>query len=96
LIVEEEKWLSLEDGVQVWFSKSGGADPYQYRSADYWTIPARTATGDVEWPGPVGQPAALPPRGVRHFYAPLAVLDVTGGGVANVASLRKTLTPIGA
>ncbi len=94
LVVEEEKWLSLEDGVQVMFAKSAGI-AYQYRSGDYWTIPARTATGDVEWPGSVGQPEARPPRGVRHFYAPLAVLDVTGGGVANVANLRKTFTPIG-
>ena len=38
-------WIDLEDGVQVWFAKGG-----QYQAGDYWQIPARTATGDVEWP----------------------------------------------
>ena len=61
------------------------------------SIPARTATGDVEWPGPVGQPEARPPRGVRHFYAPLAVLDVTGGAVtaAGIKPLRHKIEPVG-
>ena len=95
LLVEEDKWLALEDGVQVMFtSATGGAPRYEYRSADCWLIPARTATGDVEWPGPVGNPEARPPRGVRHFYAPLAVLDVQAGSVANIKQLRRTLKPV--
>ena len=72
-------WITLEDGVQVWFAKGGS-----YRAGDYWMIPARTATGDVEWPdeldgngkpkkdgdgNPIG--AAVGPRGTRHSYAPL-------------------------
>jgi len=68
-------WIDLEDGVQVWFSKDG-----DYRAGDYWLIPARTATGDVEWPYEPGSEklpkanrirAALPPRGVQHHYASL-------------------------
>ncbi len=94
LVLEEGKWLALEDGVQVLFTASAG-DAYEYRAADYWTIPARTATGDVDWPGPVDQPEARPPRGVRHFYAPLGVLDVTGGAVAGVKPLRHTMKPVG-
>ena len=94
LVLEEGKWLALEDGVQVLFTASAG-DAYQYRAADYWTIPARTATGDVDWPGPVDQPEARPPRGVRHYFAPLAVLDVTGGAVAGVKPLRHTMKPVG-
>jgi DNA-binding NtrC family response regulator len=39
-------------------------------------IPARTATGDVEWPGAVGAPEALPPHGIEHYYAPLARISV--------------------
>lgn len=65
-------WLDLEDGVQVWFGKFNG----EYRSGDYWLIPARVATGDVEWPqqpgaGAATAPAALEPHGPRHAYAPL-------------------------
>ncbi|MET8336010.1 DUF6519 domain-containing protein [Streptosporangium canum] len=43
--IVEETWLDLESGVQVYFER--GAD---YRAGDYWLIPARVETGDVEWP----------------------------------------------
>ncbi len=47
LIQEDDKtWLLLEDGVQIQFKPSGD----RYRTGDYWLIPARTATGDIEWP----------------------------------------------
>lgn len=79
----EVGWIDLEDGVQVGFAKGG-----EYRPGDYWLIPARVATGDVEWPSeraPAGQvipgrPAALPPHGPRHYYAPL--YHVQAGGDA--------------
>lgn len=78
-------WIRLEDGVEIWFEEGG-----QYRAGDYWLIPARTATGDVEWPDEVDSngsprldadgnpvPALRPVRGPFHFYAPLSV---TGSG----------------
>ena len=49
--------------------------PNAYRAGDYWLIPARTATGDVECLGEVGQTEARPPHSVEHHYAPLAVVD---------------------
>jgi Family of unknown function (DUF6519) len=59
----------LENGIQVTF----GAGTYQ--AGDYWTFPARTATGAVEWPpcDSDGQPAQ-PPASVVVHEAPLAVL----------------------
>ncbi|HEY2007746.1 MAG TPA: DUF6519 domain-containing protein [Rhizomicrobium sp.] len=84
-------WLNLEDGVQVQFS-----DPAStvYRPGDYWLIPARVATGDVEWPSEtillpqnksLTQQVALPSFGVVHHYAPMAVVTISanGFGVAN-------------
>jgi hypothetical protein len=66
-------WLSLEDGIQIQFA---AADPPNvYRPGDYWLIPARVATGDVEWPSNGDEPAELPPDGVEHSYAPLAFLE---------------------
>lgn len=63
-------WIDLEDGVQIAFDT--GAD---YRSGDYWLIPARVATGDIEWPRDAqGRSLASPPRGVHHHYAPLGFL----------------------
>ena len=74
--LEEGVWIDLEDGVQVLFQPATyEGTPNAYRAGDYWLIPARTATGDVEWPGEVGQPEARPPHGVEHHYAPLAVVD---------------------
>jgi uncharacterized protein DUF6519 len=67
-------WIGLEDGIEVHFASAA-----TYRTGDYWTIPARTATTDVEWPDAVGgAPAALAPHGVRHSYAKLAIVSFDG------------------
>ena len=68
LQITEGAWVDLEDGVQVWFKSSG-----TYHAGDYWLVPARTLTGDVEWPRDANQTALLsPPAGVTYHYAPLA------------------------
>src|SRR5262249_39337035 len=65
--VQEDVWINLEDGIQIRFSADG-----DYRSGDYWLIPARVATGSVEWPQAEDlNPQPLPPHGVKHHYAPL-------------------------
>jgi hypothetical protein len=71
----DKNWFILEDGVQIQFQD--GAD---YRTGDYWLIPARTWTGDIEWPKDKdGNPLAQAPHGVTHHYAPLAVFSTVGG-----------------
>lgn len=62
-------WVDLESGIQVSFSTG------DYQSGDYWTIPARTASGQIEWP-PCGGDGALwqPPHSTRIYYAPLACI----------------------
>jgi len=78
LLIEEGIWLKLQDGLQVKFQKrKGETEQHTYRAGDYWLIPARTATGDVEWPGPKANPRSVPPHGVEHHYAPLAIMDNT-------------------
>ena len=47
---EDTEWITLEDGVQIQFSKPANGTANQYRAGDYWLVPARVATGDVEWP----------------------------------------------
>lgn len=78
-------WIDLEDGLQIQFSAGGN-----YRTGDYWEIPARVATGNIEWPtttGPNGAivQAALPPKGIYHHYAPLGFVNWTpsSGAFAN-------------
>ena len=65
------------------------------RTGDYWLIPARTATGDVEWPTETDKdsqgnltivPLAKPPDGIKHHYAPVAVITVDNNGVAAVTT----------
>jgi hypothetical protein len=61
-------WIGLEDGVEVEFA------PGFYNTGDYWLIPARTATGDVEWPTDGVNPLLRPPLGIEHSYCKLAAL----------------------
>jgi hypothetical protein len=74
LYVKEGNWLTLEDGVQVWFQKMDAGSSYQ--TGDYWLVPARTATGDVEWPQDASGKRLLRPHGIDHHYAPLAFIDI--------------------
>jgi hypothetical protein len=73
-----QNWLTLEDNLQIQFQEGGN-----YQTGDYWLIPARTATGDIEWPKEGDNPSALPPAGVQHHYAPLAIMAVASGGGRN-------------
>ncbi|RMD96040.1 MAG: hypothetical protein D6816_19455 [Bacteroidetes bacterium] len=67
----KQNWIELENGIQICFS------PGTYRTGDYWLVPARVATGDVEWPEENGNPVpkAMLPHGIVHYYAPLAGLE---------------------
>ena len=58
-------WLDLESGIQVKFAEGS------YRSGDYWLIPARTATGEIEWPSSQNP---QPPVGISHHYCRLALI----------------------
>ena len=40
LLIQESTWLTLEDGVQVWFEPASAGAQQSYRSGDYWLIPA--------------------------------------------------------
>ncbi|HEX8118242.1 MAG TPA: DUF6519 domain-containing protein, partial [Pyrinomonadaceae bacterium] len=79
-------WVALEGGVQVSFSAG------TYRAGDYWLIPARTATGDIEWPPfePGGAaPVPQPPHGARHHYCRLALLKVVSRTQVEVTDCRE-------
>lgn len=84
--VSEGAWLNLEDGVQVWFQPGG-----TYRTGDYWLIPARTLTADVEWPRDAAdRPLLSPPNGPAVHYAPLAWITSDTG----ISHLRRTFQPL--
>ncbi|MFE2107281.1 DUF6519 domain-containing protein [Kitasatospora sp. NPDC059463] len=86
LPLQEGSWLDLEDGVQVYFRPDG-----TYTRGDYWLVPARTATGSVEWPrNAAGEALLQPPAGIRVHHAPLAWVT----GPAEVTDLRRTFGPL--
>ena len=89
----QPNWLALEDGIQVQFATGGS-----YRSGDYWLIPARVATGSIEWPTTVdgqGNVTWLPerPRGVAHHYASLGFVGLVDGAFG-VSPCVCTIDPI--
>ena len=84
-------WLELEDGVQIKFEAG------EFHVGDYWLIPARTATGDVEWPrddatppNPIPQPRA----GIDHRYCRLAILSHSATGFTVVQDCRELFPPL--
>ncbi len=76
-----EGWIALGDeGIEVKFS-TGGVQNDIFKTGDFWLIPARAATGELEWPPYDDQgenPIAQSPLGVEHHYARLAEIGLDG------------------
>jgi Family of unknown function (DUF6519) len=61
---------TLESGISVQFTAG------QYEPGDYWLIPARTATGEIDWPPCDSDGSTFqPPQQIEVFRAPLACLQ---------------------
>ncbi len=83
-------WQTLENGIQVKFQ------PGTYHSGDYWTVPARTASGQIDWP-PCGGDGNLfqSPSSVTVFKAPLACIHWDSNKKqVNVESCRRIFFPL--
>jgi hypothetical protein len=82
-------WLPLESGVQVKFAPNG-----DYRTGQYWQIPARTATaqspaGDIEWQmDATGHRAALPAFGIKHHLCRLGIVTPLFDGSVEATDCR--------
>ena len=64
--------------MQIPFSE---ANCTAYQAGDYWLIPVRTATGDIEWlRGKTGEPKDMLLHGVIHYYAPLTIFTIKAYG----------------
>jgi hypothetical protein len=83
-----EQWLNLENGIQVSF-----AGPGLLHTGDYWLIPSRTDTGDIEWPTVASVPVKMGPLGIKHHYAALALLRFDESGM-RVRDLRRVFAPL--
>jgi DNA-binding beta-propeller fold protein YncE len=85
-------WMDIEDGIQVMFTNG------TYKPGDYWIIPARTATAEIEWPPFTEGILPIPqlPIGTKHHYSKLALLKSTDGIIAleDCRELFPSLTEI--
>jgi Family of unknown function (DUF6519) len=82
-------WLNLENGIQVWFDKG------TYTAGDYWLIPARTLTGNINWPvDGVGNPVLESPKGIQTHYCRLAVVEFDGKVWSLIASCLALFPPL--
>jgi hypothetical protein len=87
--VSVDGWVDLENGIQVRFA--GG----QFQSGDYWLIPARTATGRIEWPPSDSDGAQFrPPRRVDVIRAPLACIHLDEKQNIVVDDCRRFFPPL--
>ncbi len=73
----------LEGGIEITFS--GGP----FTTGEYWLIPARTTTGDIEWPRQGTTAIPQPPAGIRHTFARLALLRMQGGVLMVLEDCRR-------
>lgn len=84
-------FVALESGIEVRFEATS---PAEFRTGDYWLIPARAAASDaasgrIEWPGSAEARESLRPKGVKHHYARLGIVSVDGKNqVVSVADCR--------
>lgn len=86
----EVDWLELENGIKIQFKPGGN-----YRTGDYWLIPARRALRDADWPeNDQSTPKFLTPHGVMHHLAPLAIISVCGGPVQLLSDCRCKFKPL--
>ncbi len=83
-------WIDLEDGVQVQFASG------TFKTGDYWLIPARTATANVEWPTDpnTNLPIAQLPQGIHHHYCRLSIMKFDGTKWTSVTDCRDLFPPL--
>ncbi|GAB6266019.1 MAG: hypothetical protein STSR0001_14650 [Methanothrix sp.] len=84
-ILIKPDWIELEEGIQIKFGEGS------YRTGDYWLIPARAATKDIEW---LDEPGGASPHGIEHHYAPLAILEKDSLNKWEVANYNFGITPL--
>jgi hypothetical protein len=68
--------MTLEYGIEIDFTSNPKDN---YVSGDYWTIPARTANGQIDWACGLRGDPALPPGYFKIYQAPLACAQLDPG-----------------
>lgn len=87
----DANWIELEDGIQIQFPKPAAGKSTTYTSGDYWLIPARVASGNVEWPTDVNGAVPQLPHGIEHRYALIGVITTGSTGDITAQDFRKLI-----
>jgi|GEM_PF-733557 len=82
-----EDWIDLEKGIKVRFDPNG-----DYRCGDYWLIPARRATGQIQWPHDENE--FVPRLGIIRHRCSLAVLQKSGESWSVLKDCRRIFPPL--
>ncbi len=92
-----DEWIPLEAGIMVKFSPDS-----HYETGDYWIIPAKSATNDIEWSNDQADKTIRKPleqlrQGIHHDYCLLALVEVKEGKFEQVEKdqdLRVVFPPL--
>ena len=97
-------YIEIEAGIEVRFRSKYYKGDYkderdegrpEFRTGDYWNIPARTPKGDIEWPrNLLNSPIPKLPDGISHHYSPLAILEVIDHKIKVKADCRRKFRPL--
>jgi len=88
-VVADANWHTLEAGVEVQLGEG------RFAAGDYWTIPARSLTSDIEWPRDpaTGAPQLCAPQGIQHHYCALGLVNLAGG-IWTASDCRAIFAPL--
>ncbi|MBD2253375.1 DUF6519 domain-containing protein [Nostoc parmelioides] len=81
---KQNDWITLENEIQVKF------DAGNYKTGDYWLIPTRNLTANIESPGNEAQP----PHGILHRYCSLALVEYNGSQFTVKDDCRVIFKPL--
>ncbi len=92
-LVTSTEWTQLADhGIHVRFET--GAAEETYKTGDYWLIPARTVTGNIDWPVEGKTPKFLEPFGIKHHYCRLAICKLDKDGNWHIDDCRPIFSSL--
>jgi hypothetical protein len=97
-ILITKDFISIEDGISVKFETESQSVPtesqpvpQEFRTGDFWLIPARESTQSIEWSrDDLGRFQPQLPQGIYHQYTPIALVKIGGsdGQVLEIEDVR--------
>ncbi|MFH7026549.1 MAG: DUF6519 domain-containing protein [Heteroscytonema crispum UTEX LB 1556] len=85
-------WFEIENGIYIKFKLDANAT---YKTGDYWLIPARAVTKDIDWNyDKSGEREKERSHGIEHHYCPLALVKYQDEKFTEVKDYRSSFPPL--